>query len=382
MSRFTFLVLALSCALSLAAYGQEPGSNQPSAPPSVKTQTTTPAPTADASTPIGYATDTAKVPMDQPVITLTGVCEPKTGTTTPPPGCVSGMTRGQFEKMIKALQQPDKPPMPAEVMRNFANQYAKLLVFADNARELGLENDPRVIEILQFAKNQILTDALNQHIVHEYAQIPDQQIEDYYKQNSKKYVEATLQRIMVPRIVPNGEKPKPSDEEEKAYANKIRERWVAGEDPIKLQKEAMDHAGLTSPPPDVNLGARRPGNLPEPQESVFDLKAGDVSQVFADPGSLYIFKLVSTRQVPLSDVKTSISSTLQRQMITDKIQQIQNSAKIDLNEAYFGPDKPQTARQSIITPKGAAGAKPNSGSAPPSPNAAPPPPANPEAPPK
>ena len=80
--------------------------------------------------------------------------------------------------------------MPPDVMRNFASQYSKLLVFADTARELGLENDPRVQEIFQFARNQILTDALNQHIVQEYSHLSDQQIEDYYNQNPKKYVEA------------------------------------------------------------------------------------------------------------------------------------------------------------------------------------------------
>ena len=107
----------------------------------------------------------------------------------------------------------------------------------------------------------------------------------------------------------------------------------------------MEHAGLTNAAPDVNLGARRPGTLPEAHESVFDLKPGEVSQVFSDPGSLYIYKVVSIRQVPLSDVKATISSTLQRQMITDKIQQIQKSATIVLNDAYFGPEIPQTVRQ-------------------------------------
>ena len=149
--------------------------------------------------------------MDEAVITLKGVCQPKAGATTPPPGCVSGMTREQFEKMIEALQQPDKPPMPTEVRRNFASQYAKMLVFADAARELGLENDPRYVQIFQFVRNQILTDALNQHIVQEYSHLPDQQIEDYYKQNPKKYVEATLQRIMVPRAAATADKPKPSE---------------------------------------------------------------------------------------------------------------------------------------------------------------------------
>jgi parvulin-like peptidyl-prolyl isomerase len=325
---------------------------------------------------------TSNVPMDESVITLKNVCQPKAPATTPPPGCVSNMTREQFEKMTKALQQPNKPPMPPDVVRNFASQYAKLLVFADAAREMGLENDPRVLQILQFARNQILTDALNQRIVQEYANIPDQQIEDYYKQNSKKYVEATLQRIMVPRTAVNPDKPKPTDAEEKAYADKIRERWVAGEDPVKLEKEAMEHAGLTTTPPDVNVGARRPGSLPEAHEAVFDLKPGEVSQVFSDPGSLYIYKLVSSRQVPLSEVKTTISSTLQRQMITDKIQQIQNSATVVLNDAYFGPETPQTVHHTTIGPGGPAGARPPAGSPPPNPNAAPAPGANAEAPPK
>src|ERR1017187_4536763 len=383
MSRSTFLVVALSCALSCAAYGQKPSSNQPPAAPAASPATTQSSPPPSGTgAPAGPANaDATKVPMDEAVITLKNVCQPKVGATTPPAGCVSSMTREQFEKMITALQQPDKPPMPTEVRRNFASQYAKMLVFADAARELNLENDARYVQIFQFVRNQILTDALNQHIVQEYSHISDQQIEDYYKQNPKKYVEATLQRIMVPRTAASGDKPKPSDAEENAYADKIRESWIAGEDPVKLQKEATDHSGLPNAPPDINLGARRPGTLPEAHESVFDLKSGEISQVFSDPGSLYIYKVVSFRQVPLSEVKATISSTLQGQMITDKIEQIQKSATIVLNDAYFGPETPQTVHQTIITPKGAAGAKPNSGSAPPNPNAIPAPP-NPEAPPK
>src|ERR1039458_6272607 len=189
MSRSTFLVLALSCALSCAPYGHNPSSTQPPAAPAASPATTqsSPPPSA-AGTPATPAADATRVPMNEAVITPKNVCQPKAGATTPPPGCVSGMTREQFEKMITALQQPDKPPMPFEVRRNFASQYAKMLVFADAARELNLENDPRYVLIFQFVRNQILTDALNQHIVQEYSHLPDQQIEDYYKHNPKKYV--------------------------------------------------------------------------------------------------------------------------------------------------------------------------------------------------
>ena len=107
---------------------------------------------------------------------------------------------------------------------------------------MGLQNDPRVQEIFKFAKNQILTEALNQKITAEYSHPTDQQITDYYNHNSSKYLEVTLQRIIIPRLTANLIS-RAKRAEEKAYAEKIRERWIAGQDADKLQKEASEHAG-------------------------------------------------------------------------------------------------------------------------------------------
>jgi PPIC-type PPIASE domain len=319
--------------------------------------------------------------MTEPVITLKGACKPQPGTTEPPPGCVSGLTRAQFEKLVQALTPPDRPPMSPDVMRNFATQYAKLLTFADTARAMGLENSPRVLQIFQFAKNQILTEALNQQISEEYAHPSDAQIETYYKENSKKYVEVTLQRIIIPRNQGTAEKPKPSAEDEKSYVEQIHKRWVAGEDPEKLEKEATEHFGLSTPPSNVNVGVRRPGTLPEAHAAVFDIKPGEISEPFSDPSFFYLYKVVSARTVPLSEAKASIATTLQRQLIADKIQQIQNSVTPVLNEAYFGPEKPPAkispkiinARPATPTAAGEAAPTPANSSAPP-PNSKNPPP--------
>jgi PPIC-type PPIASE domain len=314
--------------------------------------------------------------MSEPVITLKGACQPASGATAPPPGCVSSMTREQFEKLVKALTPPDRPQMPVDMMRNFATQYAKLLIFADAARGMGMENDPNVLLIMQFAQNQILREALNLHITEEYSHPTDQQIEDYYKQNNKKYVEATLQRIILPRNQGNmPEKPKPSEAEEKAYADQIQKRWVAGEDPEKLEKEATEHSGLKTPPASVNVGARRPGTLPEAHESVFELKPGEISVVFTDPASFYIYKVVSVRTIPLSEAKSSITTTLQRQLVADKIQQIQSSVTPVLNDTYFGPERPQVSpTPRVINPRRPMppGAPPNPANGPPQQPPAPP----------
>lgn len=282
--------------------------------------------------------------MNEAVITLKGACETKAGGA-PPEGCISSLSREQFEKLTNALQQPDKP-VPPEVKRRFATQYAKLLTFADAARELGLQNDPKVQEIYRFAMNQILAEQLNTHYTDEFSHPSDQQIQSYYDQNVKKYMEVTLQRIIVPSTPSQakGEVPKPTEAEQKAYAEKIRAQWVAGEDPVKLQKEVMEHNGVTTTSPDVNVGARRPGGLPQAHEAVFELKANEISPVYSDQAASYIYKVLSVRQVPLSEVKTSISQTLEQQMFKDKIQQVQSAVTVTLNDAYFGPDVPQAPR--------------------------------------
>src|ERR1700690_4143882 len=180
MSRSSLMVLVMSCALTCACYSQDASPQQPQQPPPPPPAAGNPSPTPaqnatptlpppPAPKPPATLPSTAVVPLDTPVLTLKGACKPKAGTTTPPAVCVSSLTRAQFEKLTKALTPPDRPAMPPDVLRNFATQYAKLLTFADAAREMGLENDPRVQQILTFAKNQILTETLNQHITEEYS---------------------------------------------------------------------------------------------------------------------------------------------------------------------------------------------------------------------
>ncbi len=341
----------------------------------------TPAP----ATPAPAATN---VPMNEVVITLKGACAAKAGST-PPAGCISSLTREQFENLTNALQPADKGPVPPEVKRRFATKYAQLLTFADAARELGLQNDPKVQEIYRFAMTQILAETLNSHYTEEFAHPSDQQIQTYYDQNIKKYKEVTLQRIILPANpgAADKDKPKPTEAERTAYAETIRAQWVAGGDPVKLQKDVMEHNGVTTTAPDINVGARRPGALPEAHEGVFELKATEISPVYSDQAASYIYKVLSIRTVPLSEVKATISQTLQQQMFKDKIQQIQSAVTVTLNDAYFGPDVPPPAPRNMMRPGGTMrgpgappmppGAGPGAGTPPPPPpTSGGPPPAN------
>ena len=85
------------------------------------------------------------------------------------------------------------------------------------------------------------------------------------------------------------------------------------------------------------MGARTPGSLPVNQDSVFQLKTGEVSQVYTDAAASYIYKAVTSREIPLSDVKDSIVKTLQQQLLQDKLEEIGKSATPVIDETYFGP---------------------------------------------
>jgi PPIC-type PPIASE domain len=349
MLRPTVLALALSCVIASSGFAQQ-------APP----QPTPPAHEPGAAGEPAKATppSESKVPMTAPVLTLKGACPAKNGVV--PKGCVSSLTRQQFEELTNALQPSDRGPVPPDVRRRFATQYAKLLTLSDAARELGLDNDPKVQQIFTFARNQILAEALNQHYVEKYAHPTDAEIQQYYDQNKKKYLEATLERIIIPKAQLSPDKPKPDPAAEKATAEKVRQQWVAGGDPANLQKEAMEANEVKTSAPDINVGARRPGSIPEAHEGVFDLKAGDVSPVYEDPAAFYIYKVVSVRQVPLSEVKTQISQVVQRQQYSEKIEAIQKAVTPELNDAYFGPEQAPTIPHTIIRP----GMPPHPGSGP------------------
>ncbi len=339
MYRKLIMTVAALCALSVLTHAQQPG----------------PAPVPPQHPKRGQAqTDLAAnqttVGMDEAVITLKGACQP-TEAPQPAKDCISVVTREQFEKLTHALQ----PDMPAASKRNFANNYGKLLVFADAARALHLENDANVQLLLHFVTQQVLADAVRRHYTEEFAHPGDQQIQAYYDQNTSKYVEVTLQRIIIPRNPGTDDKPKLSEAEWTAAAEKLRQRWVAGEDPVKLQNAAFEAAGINGAgSPEISIGARRPGSVPADQESVFHLKAGDVSQVFADPAAGYIYKVVSARQIPLSEEKESISKILQKQELQDKLEEISKSATTELNEQYFGPP-PALSSPEPATHPGASG---------------------------
>ena len=337
----------LACLLlGVLAWGQaaNPTSSQPPAPsqnPAAPLNAAPGKPAEDAK----QALEASNIPPDGAVITIQGLCDNPPADKTKASDCKTVITRAEFEKLVDALAPNMAPP----ARRQLATSYAMGLVMAHEAHKMGLDQGPRFEELLRIARVQVAAQQLGHALQEKATQVPDKDIEDYYRNNSAGYDEASLERIFIPKTkqMPTpATKVKLSDAESKkrqedgeaamkTEAAALRTRAAAGEAFSKLQDEAFQFAGLKSKPPSPNMGKVRRTNLPPSHITIMDLKPGAVSALISDPSGFFIYKMGEKDTVPLDKVREEIRGTLRAQRMQDSMQTIRQSATPELNEKYF-----------------------------------------------
>jgi hypothetical protein len=343
------------------------GQAAPSGPP------TQSSPAAGAGAMNGQAEETEKdasasVPPSAPVITIDGVCDtpaktttgaaakPATATKTAAAGCKTVITKAQFDALASNLA----PNITPQLKKQLAAVLPRLMAMADEAKKQGLENTPQYKERVKFNRMQILAQELQQKMQEQAAKVPEADIEKYYKDHPEMFEQASVERVFVPRMkqiepdkLQDEKETKAGDQQQKEAAEKakqedgekamtkladdLRARAAAGEDFLKLQKEAFEAAGMKIESPTVTLPNIRRSGLPPAHAAVFDLKPGEVSQVISDSGGHYVYKVVSKDAMTLDQAKTEIQGKLQTERMKEEMDKLNNSFKVETNEAYFGP---------------------------------------------
>ena len=308
----------------------------------------------------------ASVLPDSPVITIEGVCDhasaaaassgaargqespaaqlgKKSGSSSvgsTASACKTIVTKAQFENLVDALN----PQMTAINRRQLAESYPRLLLFANKARELGLDQDPGFAEAMRFASIQLLTQRLNRYFEQQASSISDSDVEKYYKGNAIKFERAELLRIFVPKQTRQMQNTGSGEQHSGAVidspmlkmAEKIQARAAGGEDFQQLQKEAFEAAGIPSGFPNVSTGKIEAARLPLDHQKVFEMQPGQVSDVIAESGGYYIYKIVSKEKVPLAQASKEIRKTIASERVQDSAASLGKSIKSDLDQKYFG----------------------------------------------
>ena len=275
-----------------------------------------------------------RVAMDAAVITIKGFCP---GSATSSSGgrkvsCKTTITRAQFEKLATAIQ----PSMKTAVKQQLAAAYPQLLVMSHAAELQGLDKQPHYEQIMAYVQMQILTQALIRKVQDEAARVTARDIADYYEKNRDAFEEYTLQRLLVPLRKQASAGDTASTQEMTQLGEKLRKRAAAGEDLVKLQKEAFDAAGINVLSPNTSMGKIRRTSLPLAHADALKLQPGEVSQLITDASGHYIYKLEGKNHLRLDQVRGEIRYAIKNQRIKGAIDQIQNSYSAETNEAYFG----------------------------------------------
>jgi len=294
-------------------------------------------------------TSAPAIAMNAPVITIKGFCPQRKSGSSTPASCETVITREQFETMVAAV----RANATASVKQQLAKMYPPLMVMTHAAEEMGLDQQSPYKEMIDFSRMQILAQGLNRKVQENSANVSDQELADYYQKNAEMFDEYTLDRLVVPlrKALPDGQRDygreddaaaKAEERELTQLAEKLRARAVAGEDMLKLQKEAFDAAGVKVVSPTTAMGKVRRTLLPD-QTAIFELKVGEVSQVVTDPGGHYIYKLNGKDRSPLEEVKGEIRKTLQNDHAAAAMDKIQSSFSTELDPGYFAV--PPTKRE-------------------------------------
>ena len=333
------LIYLVACLLlAVAALGQST-----STAPALKPRPE-PAPAEKQATP-----ENATPAPDTPVITIQGLCEKLGGNGATPADCKTVITRSDFEKVAPAN-------LPGPQKKRVADQYIQALILAEKAHESGADHSPEFEKQMAFLRLRALATAGYQDLQKQASNVSDSEVEDYYKQHIADYKAISFDKLYVPKqksLETSAQKPndpelqkkrEASEVEMKAEADKLRARAAAGEDFAKLQQAAYDFAGIKQAPQSTHMENQRKSSVLPADAAIFDLKKGDVSEVFNDPAGFMVYKVTDTKDLPVATVHDEIARTLQAEKLKAAMDGLQNSVKTTLDESYFASPAPPTLR--------------------------------------
>jgi hypothetical protein len=303
-----------------------------------------PASAAPATISEAKAPEATPVPPDAPVITIQGMCDDPSAEKANSSDCKTVITRAEFEKLLDAVA----PTMPPYARRQLATRYASMLAMAHKAHEMGLDQGPKFEERMKAQRTSVLAELLDRDMQDKASQVPDADIEDYYRKHIDVYQEADLQRLYIPHsklLEPSKVKlsdaetkkrQQDSDEVMKKEAEALRARAAAGDDFDKLQAEAFTAAGQKGKAPSTKMNKVRRTGLPPDQASVMDLKPNEVSPLLSSPTGYFVYKIEDKDTIPLEKAHDEIVATLRSQRLQESRQALQQSSTATLDDKYFG----------------------------------------------
>jgi hypothetical protein len=253
------------------------------------------------------------------------------------------LTQADFESVVSTLEEQQGP---ADLTRRaIGENYASLLMLAQQAIANHLDTSPDVLRQLAIDRNQILSNA-------EFAKLKIQakptveEIHTYYSTHGSEYDVVDLRRLFVWQNSSGSKDGRGmSPQDAQALITAVRQAFASGGDAAKLVQGKKDI--LLDPQP---IPFQRGELPPKLNQAAFALEPGQWSVVEQTPDALVLIYLVKRHRLDLQEVSAIIEKKLQNQKLRSQMEDLKKSTGFWLDEQYFGASTPVSVSSTQPTP--------------------------------
>jgi peptidyl-prolyl cis-trans isomerase C len=270
---------------------------------------------------------------------------PKAATATagdPDPVVISAgaciVRKSEFEAALKTLPAEYQSFAQGPGRKQFADDYLRMRLLANEGTKAGLQNDPEVVNQLNLMRENLVATAELKKI-DGGINVTDAEVQKAYADGAKQYEQVKARHIL---IAPKGSaaaqpgKKELTDDEAKAKADDLRKQIVGGASFDELAKKESDDVGSGARGGD--LGSFSRGQMvPEFEQAAFNAKVGDVTPVVKTQFGYHIIKVEAHDSAPLEQVRPAIEKELKQTKLHAALDAMKESAHPTYDEAYFAP---------------------------------------------
>jgi hypothetical protein len=258
------------------------------------------------------------------------------------------VTQGEIERFIQGLSPQAQKALANQGRRSLGDQYVMMLLLSQEALNHHLDSTPAFKEMLDLRRRQLLATTEYQEIMRQ-SQVTPEEISSYFVAHQSEFEEAQVCQVVI-RKRPEGAKegtPGLTAEEAKTRAEEIRKALSSGDDPQKVAEkyQVPNVVRVDAKPQIVHRGQMRP----DIEKAAFELKPGQVSEVFDLGLSLVFVQVVSHQVEELKTVSSRIEGTLRQQKINSALDALKKQAKVWMDDIYFAAPS-QVGQQGAVKP--------------------------------
>ncbi len=247
------------------------------------------------------------------------------------------ITAAQFDQIVDSLNGQYRAIARGAGRKRFAENLARILSLAEEARRRKMEEAPGFKIQAQFAADTVLANSVYED-VSKNLKLDEIELRKYYEDHKSEYQQVHARHILIraqgsPSPVKPGRKDL-TDAEALARVQGIRKRLLAGEDFATVAAAESDD---TTSANGGDLGFFGRGQMvPSFEEAAFSLTPGKVSEPVKTQFGYHILRVEAVKYRTFEEVRPEIEAHLRPDRLQKAVDEILKKTPVTLDVDFFG----------------------------------------------